>query len=231
MDIEAANYPDIYVAKDNLNPTILSPNAYYNIQFALTKEASYDLEEYKNFIDSSIREFRTSRTYKSYKHYIISLGLDCCQFHPYIRQRTDEKNNMATLEMHHCMLTIYDIAIMITEHYLNTIGQLTEFDLSDLLRLEHIENRVPITMLCKTCHQQYHHKFLYIPPNMIFGKWWELIDRYKRGLTRDIVYKVLMYLNKCINEDRLDRNIERDKKILQLREDIMNWSATGCSVR
>ena len=71
MDIEVANYPDIYVAKDNLNPTILSPNAYYNIQFALTKEASYDLEEYKNFIDSSIREFRTSRTYKSYKHVLI----------------------------------------------------------------------------------------------------------------------------------------------------------------
>ena len=129
------------------------------------------------------------------------------------------------------MLNIYDIAILICEHYLNTIGQITEFVLSEALRYEHIHNRIPIVMLCKSCHQLYHHKYLYVPPDMIFGKWWELFEAYKMGMTRDIAFKVMMYLNKCISEERLTKQTERNQKLLQLREDILDWSSTGCHVK
>jgi hypothetical protein len=223
MYCQPSNYPDIFLTNLDANPTLVSPNADYVLEFAFTKEASYDLEEYKSFLDSAIREFRHSRTYTHYKGYLIGLGMNCCQFHPYIQNNDD---TMASLEMHHCMLTIYDIAALIAEHFLNTVGSITEFDLSELLRYEHINNRIPIVMLCKTCHQLYHHKYLYVHPDMIFGKWWELIDRYKMGMTRDIAYKILMYLNKCIG-DRFDRQNERNKKLLELRESILDWSNTG----
>lgn len=228
--VEPARYPDIFITDAEHNPTIISPNADYSIQFALTKEASYDLEEYKAFLDAAIREFRHSRTYSHYKAYLIGLGMNCCQFHPYIQNDSEDKK-MATIEMHHCMINIYDIAILICEHYLNTIGQITEFDLSEALRYEHIHNRIPIVMLCKSCHQLYHHKYLYVPPDMIFGKWWELFDAYKMGMTRDIAFKVMMYLNKCISEERLTKQNERNQKLLQLRENILDWSSTGCHVK
>lgn len=146
-------FPNVFVENAEHNPLLTSPNSEYAVEFALTKEGSYDLDEYKAFLDSAIREFRHSRTYKHYKAYLYSIGLDCCQFHPNITAGNDEGEEMASLEMHHCMLNIYDIAIIITEHILNTYGAITEFDLSDLLRYEHTQNNIPVVMLCKTCHQ------------------------------------------------------------------------------
>lgn len=224
MFIEPTNVKDLFIDNTNNNPTLTSKNADFVIPFALTKEVSYDLEEYKKFLDSAIREFRHSRTYSHYKAYLYSIGLNCCQFHPYINSSNDEDHDdMASLEMHHCMLNIYDIAVLITEHILNTYGAITEFDLSDLLRYEHTQNRIPIVFLCKTCHQLYHHKYLYIHPNMIFGKWWELIENYKNGLNRDIAYKMLLYLNKSL-DGRFPLEEEKAKTLLKLRNEIYDWS-------
>lgn len=222
--IEPTSIPDIFVQNTNCNPTLSSPNSDYCIEFALTREGSYDLEEYKKFLDSAIREFRHSRTYSHYKAYLYSIGMNCCQFHPYIKAGADSsEEDMASLEMHHCMFNIFDIATLITEHILNTYGAITEFDLSDLLRYEHTQNRIPIVFLCKTCHQMYHHKFLYVHPQMIFGKWWELIEVYKNGLNRDLCYKLMLYLNKSL-EDRYPVEQEKQKKLLKLRDEIMDWS-------
>ena len=223
MYIEPTTIPDIFVENRNCNPTLSSPNSDYMIQFALTKEGAYDLEEYKKFLDSAIREFRHSRTYSHYKAYLYSIGLNRCQFHPYIQAGSEEKDDMASLEMHHCMLNIYDITVLITEHILNTYGAITEFDLSDILRYEHTQNRIPIVFLCKTCHQMYHHKYLYVHPNMIFGKWWELIENYKSGLNRDLAFKIMMYLNKSL-EDRYPIQEDKQKKLLALRDELMDWS-------
>ena len=159
----------------------------------------------------------------------MSLGLNFCAFHPNI-QNNSEEEKMASLEMHHCILTIYDIACLICEHYLNNGQRITEFDLSELLRLEHIENRIPIVMLCKTCHQQYHHNYLYVHPEMVFGKWWELFDRYPLGITREIAYKVMMYLDNACGE-RFTRKKDLAEKLLKLREDIKDWSNSGVEVK
>lgn len=225
MYYQPTNYPDIFLANADYNPELHSPNSDYCIEFALTKRSSYDVEEYKLFLDSAIREFRHSRTYSHYKAYLMSIGLNCCQFHPYIQNDTEE-TEMASLEMHHCMLNIYDISILITEHILNTVGAITEFDLSEILRYEHVNNRIPIVMLCKSCHQLYHHKYLYVHPNMCFGTWWELIERYKQGWTRDISYKLLMYLNKSF-EGKFELQEEKAKKLLKLRDELLHWSE-GC---
>ena len=130
---------------------------------------------------------------------------------------------MASLEMHHCMLNIYDIAIIITEHILNTYGAITEFDLSDLLRYEHTQNNIPVVMLCKTCHQLYHHKYLYVHPEMVFGKWWSLLERYPNGLNRDIAYKLMMYLNNSL-DGKYKFKEEQASKLLELRDKLYDWS-------
>ena len=133
---------------------------------------------------------------------------------------------MASLEMHHCMLNIFDIAIMICEHYLNTVGAISEFELIKRLKQEHANNRIPLVMLCKTCHQLYHHKSLYIHPEQVFGKWWELIERYNLGWTREIVEKLLRYLNRGVGEKFQYRVEERDK-LLQLRDTLTSYAEVG----
>ena len=219
----SANYPDILIGNLDINPSIYSPNADYCIQFALTKEQKYDYEEYEAILKSAINGFRKSNTYRHYKSYLYSLGLDCCQFHPYM-QATDD-HDIANLEMHHCMLNIYDIAILITEHTLNTYGSITEFDLDDLLRLEHSENNIPIVMLCKDCHVKYHHKFLYVHPDMIFGQWWNLLYKYPLGLTREIMEKIVRYLEWSIGE-KFEYRVKNMERLLALRDSLANWSDT-----
>ena len=58
---------------------------------------------------------------------------------------------------------------------------------------------------------------------MIFGKWWELVDRYKMGLTRDLAWKLMIYLDQSLN-DRYQSKITHNEKLLKLRDDIKNWS-------
>ena len=213
----SANYPDILLSNLEINPEISSPNADYSITMAFTRDQRYDFEEYESVFKSAIKNFRNSNTYKHYKSYLYSLGINCCQFHPYI---TDE---IASLEMHHCMLNIYDIAIIIMEDSINRYGSITEFDLADLLKIEHTNNRIPIVMLCKNCHQLYHHKSLYVHPSQIFGKWWELFDRYPLGLTREICEKLLKYISRGLHDKEKYRD-EDNKKLLELRGKIEEWT-------
>lgn len=213
--------PDIFIDNNVNNPSISSPNALYSISFGMNKEQSYDFEEYKNLIDHAVSEFRHSRTYSHYKAYLMSNGLNMCQLHPHIQNSSEEKQ-MATLEMHHCMLNIHEIATMMSEHYLNSGAIITEFDISEMLRVEHTENRIPIVMLCKTCHQLYHHSYLYVHPEMIFGRWWELFDRYPLGITRDIANKVVYYLNQA-SEEKFEKRKGLNEKLLSLREKMLSW--------
>ena len=112
---------------------------------------------------------------------------------------------MASLEMHHCMLNIFDIAIMITENALNTVGFITEFQLVKLIKQEHINNRVPVVMLCKSCHQKYHHK---------------------AGMTGEIMEKIIRYLNRGLGEKFQYRLEDRDR-LLALRDNINILAGTG----
>ena len=40
-------FPNVFVENAEHNPLLTSPNSEYAVQFALTKEGSYDLDEYK----------------------------------------------------------------------------------------------------------------------------------------------------------------------------------------
>lgn len=217
-----SNIPDIISDNNINNPSIISPNAYSSISFGMDREQTYDYEEYKSMIYSSVREFRKSQTYSHYKAYLMNMGLNRCMFHPHIHNPTEE-DQVATLEMHHCPITIHEIAYLISNHYINSGNILTEFDLSELLRIEHIENRVGVVMLCKTCHQLYHHSYLYIHPLQIFGKWWELLYKYPLGVSDDLKRKLLYYIDNSI-DNKYEKKKEDNEKLLKLREKVVDWS-------
>lgn len=214
-------FPNIFPFND-YNPSLSSPSSPYSIAFSQTRETLCDVESYRNFLYNAITRFRTSQFYKHYKAHIISLGMDRCQLHPHIVV-TDE-SDVASLEMHHHVLTIFDIAFIITEHILNTYGTISTFDLVELIRMEHAAHRVNIVMLCKTCHELYtaHNENFKIPSTIGFGKWWEFLDRYKYGITREIALKIYYMLkNDLYNADSRDYKI---LKMLELRDNILNWS-------
>lgn len=215
-----ADIPGMEVVYDmNYNPSVHSPNCSFDLQFYATEESFVDIEFYKRFLDNAISRFRTSRTYKNYKGYLMNLGMNRCQ----ILGNIDE--NMADIEMHHNFLTIFDIALMITEHTIKTKGYITTFDLVNLLKEEHKNNRIPLVMLTKTVHQLYHqNEDFVIPAQYCFGFWQELLIKYNKGITRDIAYKCLNFIQKSMEIQQIGSNVLLAGNILQLRDDIIDWS-------
>ena len=209
---------NIYLAQEYINtqdpiPAIYFPRCEYPLTFYQTRDTLSDMDRYKAFIDNCTHRFRKSRTYKSYKSYLMSMGLDRCQVIGNIQ------DGMANIEMHHNFLTIYDITILISQHILNTVGRCTTFDIVALLMQEHRNNNIPIVMLSETVHQLYHdNPDFYIPISMTFGKWWDLLIKYRYGITLDIAYKVVKYIQNCQRNNELN-----SVEFFKLSDDIKNW--------
>ena len=209
---------NIYLAQEYINtqdpiPAIYFPRCEYPLTFYQTRDTLADMDRYKAFIDNCTHRFRKSRTYKSYKSYLMSMGLDRCQVIGNIQ------DGMANIEMHHNFLTIYDITILISQHILNTVGRCTTFDIVELLMQEHRNNNIPIVMLSETVHQLYHdNPDFYIPISMTFGKWWDLLIKYRYGITLDIAYKVVKYIQNCQRNNELN-----SVEFFKLSDDIKNW--------
>ena len=215
-------YPGIFIDYDNNNPILSTPNEPFSIQFEQTNETlECDAELYSEFLSNAISRFRHSKTYKQYKSHLYNAGLDRCQV---LGNITEEMVGQRGIEMHHNFLTIHDIALMISKHILNTKGYITTYDLVQLLKEEHKANRIPLVMLSKTVHQLYHadQEFV-LPADMCVGKWYELLDKYKYGITLDIAYKIIYFLNKSIELDQ-DKTRYPDNQLLDLREQVKSWS-------
>ena len=209
--------PGIESYQENMNPILASPNSTYAIPFYQTRESLLDIDVYRNFLKNCETRFRHSITYSNYKGFLIGIGLDKCQVHGYINASMEG----VSLEMHHAILTLFDICLLITEHLLNTVGYVTTFDVVQALKEEHKEHNIALVMLSKTPHQVYHDNpsQFFIHPRMCFGKWPVLIEKYKKGLTQDVSFKLLYYLKKAIEVSDSD-----DGGLLDLREKIKEWS-------
>jgi hypothetical protein len=204
-------YPDI-ITFGNQNPSLRSPNTEFDLLFYQTRETLMDVDVYRNFIKNVLGRFRRSKYYKSYKSYLMSLGMDRCQVMGNI---TSEDVGERGIELHHNILNLFDIAIMMCEHTLNTVGMISTFDLMQLLIQEHFENNIPIVFLSETMHQMYtNDPNAYIPPEMTFGKWWMLLYKYRYGITLDIAYKVVKYIRMYQNRMPISIDATQQEQIL-----------------
>lgn len=204
---------------DSYNPMVISPNAPYGITFYMTRETLLDVEVYKNFLDNAIAGFRHSNAYTIVKSDLMEQGLDHCQI---MANVTEDEVGARGLEMHHNFLTIFDIALLITEHVINTVGVISTFDLMYLLEVEHREHRVPLVMLSETAHQMYHNnEDLIIPASMTTGNWLELLQRYNKGITMKIAEKVSNFINESINNS--EENSQIITELLTVRDYAESW--------
>lgn len=198
------------ITKDDMNPTLSCPNESYDLSFYQTKETLMDPERYKSFLKNAERRFRASKEYKMYKSFLMGLGFDHCQIMGNI-----EADDTVDIELHHNILNLFDICILICEHVLNTVGFISTFDLIQLLIKEHFENRVGVVFLSSTAHEMFTNgEDSYIPPNMTFGRWWELLDKYKYGITYEIAQKLIRYSNKYQAQLPTSINIIQQEQIL-----------------
>lgn len=199
------------ISMDDVNPYLSSPNAQTDLYLAQTKDTLLDPEVYRSFIKNIESRFRRSKEYKTYKAYLMSIGNDHCQILGNI-----EAGDKVDIELHHNILNLFDICILICEHVLNTVGFVTSFDVIQLLIREHFDNRIPCTFLSTTMHQVYTNSGPegYIPPDMTWGKWWELLYKYRFGITYDIAIKVNTYIDKYKGNFPVSINVPTQEQVL-----------------
>lgn len=209
--------PGIEQYNENMNPSLKSPYSTYSIGFYQTRDSLLDIDLYRSFLKNCESRFRHSETYKNYKDFLIGLGMDRCQVHGFIH--TDMEG--VDIEMHHSILTLFDLCLIITEHILNTVGFVSTFDVVQALKEAHKNNEVALVMLSKTPHQLYHANTgqFFIHPKMCFGNWPAFLEKYNKGLTQDVAFKLLYYLKKSLEKEGTD-----DAGLLNLRDKIKEWS-------
>lgn len=208
---EYNDFPDIIQYQPTI-PTVSSPECEYDLPFYMTKETLFDTEIFRSFVGNIVSRFRKSKYYKAYKSYLMDLGLNRSQT---MGNVTEE---MAPIEMHHTIITIYDITIMVTEHIINTVGMVSSFDVVQILILIHQQNLVPLTFLDETSHQMYHSDVdNFLPANMVFGKFWELMYMFRYGITLDIARKFIVYINRNYNNE--------DPMVVKVRDDILSFAS------
>ena len=207
--------PGIVGYMDNDNPTISSPFSPFVIQFYQTPDSLNNIEDYRTFLKNVESAFRTSREYKAIKARLIESGMTNCQVHGNLN------SEMVDIEMHHNMLTLFDLAMIITEHLIRTTGKASTFDVVRLLIDAHNNNEVLLIMLSKTPHQVYHNNpEFFLPFEMCIGEAWKFLEKYKYGITQDIAYKILRYLRQ---EEKNNGKIN-DQGLLNIRNSILSWS-------
>lgn len=206
--------PNIDSYQAGYNPMISSPSSTYAIGFLSDRESLTDIDVYRSFLKNVEKRVRNSVTYSHYKAFLMGLGLDHCQVHGYIN------SEMADIEMHHAIFTLFDIALMVTEHLLNTYGYATTFDVVQIIKDEHKLHHVAVVMLSKTAHQAYHSESGFmIHPDMCVGDWVALMQTYMDGITQDLAFKLLYYIKRAIEVGCTD-----DSGLLKLRDQILDWS-------
>ncbi len=195
------------------NPMVMDQSQQFSIFLAQTRDTLLDTEIYSRFIYSAENRFRKSPFYRDYKASLMNLGLYRDQRHASIT------SEMTDIEMHHNFIPLKYMAIMITEHLLNTKGCVTTFEVVNTLEDIHRNNEACVIMLTSTEHQHHHSDPTdFISIKQCVGNPFSFIDKYIDGMTLDISFKLLLHLKQ---EEQYGESFSPN--MVKAREQILSW--------
>lgn len=215
-----ANYlGNIEVTGGKSNPTIDCADSEFIIPFYKDADYFFVLQNFVDFIKSVEALVRKHPQYTQYIGIVREqYGLTKCQVLSHI-DTEDETFEHTKIEMHHGpILTLFDLAAIITEWAIQEGKKITTFYIADILIQEHYDNNVQVVMLSKTVHEQVHQGNVWISINQAFGNLSGFIERYMSGLTSRHIQKINDYLNKSIEMDSYHNGC------LKLSDQVRSWN-------
>lgn len=214
----AKQLPDIDYTGGKRNPVIDSDNSDFEIPFYKDSEYHANLENFVSFIKAVESLVRRHPDYKKYIKYLREeIGLNKCQVLGNLESE-DEKENLK-IEMHHGpILTLFDLAVILTDWALINDKKVTTFYIADLLLEEHFNNNIQVVMLSTTIHEQVHEGNVWINLNQAFGDLSTFLEKYQDGLDTTHISKINNYIEKSIEKDSYHNGV------LELDKQVKNWS-------
>lgn len=182
-------------------------------KYTLKNRNVFEDGEYLNrFIKNVESLFRRSPYYSYYKaHLINNVNLSRCQL------QSNISCDVADLEMHHVILTLYDEILTITKSFLRQGIAINSFIVLREIIDCHKNNIIPLVMLTKSNHERCHKENLIIPYESVYGDLKSFLMKYQNGITYPILYKIRDYCNK---NNMSDSNII---EMINIVAGIGNW--------
>lgn len=154
----------------------------------------HNLLDVEPYIKDIEKIWRTSPQYKRYiasiydkKPFLNTIGLEDTNLKPERKVR---------IELHHC-ITLYGLIVLAASYLSDNTPNDKYFDIWDILKeIEylHFQDLIPTCLLTKTEHDLYHSglwKYDKDNPGLNLGNTEELVKRYRKYLTADIIEELL----------------------------------------
>ena len=167
----------------------------------------YDIEnwdlnnekDFKAYIKVVERSIRTSFEYRNFIGYVREYGnMDHCAILP--RVNNDETFKIH-IEIHHEPFTLYDIVMAVFRKRMAMREDLSEYMVAKEVMYYHYRGYVGLIPLSETVHELVHNMFIFIPCNIVFGRWNEFRKLYEPYIEMD----TLVILDKI---EKLSKNYD-----------------------
>lgn len=150
---------------------------------------------------------RNSLEYKEYIQFLKDeLDMNYCSFFNNINW------DYAEIDMHHVMLTLYDIIYIVSIKKLNEESNITIYDIMEEVMKLHYECKVLLIPISKTIHELVHSGDIFIPVNYAFGNFNDFYNEYKDYFTieqKELIKEYISLSNDIIKDYKTPEILER----------------------
>ncbi len=173
----------------------------------------YDLfneKDFKKYIDDIERLVRSSREYREFVQYLRKyMDMNSSVF---LKNVNNIETAKIKIELHHTPFTLYDIVLTVFNKRSRTGESLDVTMVAKEVAYIHYFLYVGLIPLSKTEHKLVHNQALFVPINLVLGKYDEFIEMYKQDIPEDAMSRYNTYkeltanYNQAMNTQVLEIN-------------------------
>lgn len=156
----------------------------------------YDLfneKDFKKYIDDIERMVRSSKEYRDYIQYLrLYMDMNASAF---MKNVTNIDTTKIKIEIHHTPFTLFDITLTVFNKRSRLSQSLDIEMVAKEVAYLHYFLYVGLIPLSKTEHKLVHNQALFIPLNLVLGKFEDFIEMYNKDIPEDAMARYNTYVD------------------------------------
>lgn len=156
----------------------------------------YDLfneKDFKKYIDDIERMVRSSKEYRDYIQYLrMYMDMNASAF---LKNVTNIDTTKIKIEIHHTPFTLFDITLTVFNKRSRLAQSLDIEMVAKEVAYLHYFLYVGLIPLSKTEHKLVHNQALFIPLNLVLGKFEDFIEMYNKDIPEDAMARYNTYVD------------------------------------
>lgn len=156
----------------------------------------YDLfneKDFKKYIDDIERMVRSSKEYRDYIQYLrMYMDMNASAF---LKNVTNIDTTKIKIEIHHTPFTLFDITLTVFNKRSRLSQSLDIEMVAKEVAYLHYFLYVGLIPLSKTEHKLVHNQALFIPLNLVLGKFEDFIEMYNKDIPEDAMARYNAYVD------------------------------------